>query len=253
MNEKVLYDFPTEVLDLPSKGKVYPKDHPLSSGQITIKLMTAKEEDILSSQNLIKKGLAIDSLFESIIVDKSINPNDIVLGDKNAIILATRLLGYGPEYSFNFYSSKKSETIEASIDLSKIETKDIDLDIFENKNEFEFITPLGKNRLVCKLLTHGDEKLIEKDTKALEKIYKDVSSDITTRLKYMIKSVDGNSDLGAITKYINGMLARDSKSFREYVKVISPDMNMKFIYTHDDGEVEEAPITLGVNFFWPTN
>ena len=251
MNEKV-YDFPTEVLDLPSEGKVYPKDHPLASGQIRIKLMTAKEEDILSSTNLIKKGLAIDSLFESILVD-DINPDDIVIGDKNAILLATRLLGYGPDYEFSFYSSHKGDMIEAKIDLSKIATKDVDLTGFNNKNEGIFITPMGKNKLTFKLLTHGDEKAIDKDIKALEKIYKDVSSDITTRLRYMITSVDGNSDLGHITKYINGMLARDSKAFREYVKTISPDMNMKFEYIHEDGEVEEAPITLGVSFFWPSN
>jgi hypothetical protein len=251
MNEKV-YDFPTEVLDLPSEGKVYPKDHPLSSGQIRIKLMTAKEEDILSSTNLIKKGLAIDSLFESILVD-DIKADDIVIGDKNAILLATRLLGYGPDYEFSFYSSHRGDMIDAKIDLSKIATKDVDLNGFNNKNEGTFVTPMGKNKLTFKLLTHGDEKLIDKDIKALEKIYKDVSSDITTRLRYMITSVDGNSDLGHITKYINGMLARDSKSFREYVKTISPDMNMKFEYTHEDGEVEEAPITLGVGFFWPSN
>jgi len=250
MNEKV-YDFPTEVLDLPSEGKVYPKGHPLSSGQVRIKLMTAKEEDILSSSNLIKKGLAIDSLFESILVD-DIDADDIVIGDKNAILLATRLLGYGPEYEFSFYSSHKGDMIESKIDLSKIETKNVDLSIFDNKNEFDFIAPMGKNKIKGKLLTHGDEKLIDKDIKALEKIYKDVSSDITTRLRYMITSVDGNSDLAHITKYINGMRAMDSRAFREYAKSISPDMDMKFKYTHEDGEVEEAPITLGVNFFWPS-
>jgi hypothetical protein len=250
MNEKV-YDFPTEVLDLPSQGKVYPKDNPLSSGQIRIKLMTAKEEDILSSSNLIKKGLAIDSLFESILVD-DINADDITIGDKNAILLATRLLGYGPDYEFSFYSAHKGDMIESKIDLSKIETKDVDLSIFNNKNESTFITPMGKNKLTFKLLTHGDEKLIDRDIKALQKIYKDVSSDITTRLRYMITSVDGNSDLSHITKYIAGMRAMDSRAFREYIKTISPDMNMKFEYIHEDGEVEEAPITLGVSFFWPS-
>lgn len=249
MNEKV-YDFPTEVLDLPSQGKVYPSEHPLSSGQIRIKLMTAKEEDILSSSNLIKKGLAIDTLFESILVD-GIKGDDIVIGDKNAIILATRMLGYGPEYTFEFYSSKLGDTVETTMDLSKIQTKDIDFSLFKNNNEFEFITPSG-TKLIFKLLTHGDEKLIDKDIVALQKLNKDISSDITTRLRYMIKSVDGKSDLATVNKYVNGMLARDSRAFREYIKTMSPDMNMKFEYTHEDGEVEEAPITLGVGFFWPT-
>jgi len=246
------YDFPTEVLDLPSQGLLYPKDNPLSSGQITIKLMTAKEEDILSSSNLIKKGVVLDKLFESIIVDR-VNVDDILIGDKNAIILATRLLGFGPEYEVSFYSSYSGKSISSNVDLSKVQTKEIDFSLFKNRNEFEFTTPIGKNKLTFKLLTHGDEKLIDKDIVALEKLNKDSSFEITTRLRYMIKSVDGDNSVGAINKYINGMLARDSRAFREYVKTISPDVNMIFKYTHDDGEVEEAPITMGVGFFWPSN
>ena len=251
MSEKT-YDFPTEVLDLPSKGKVYPLDNPLSSGRITIKYMTAKEEDILSNQNLIKKGVVLDKLFESIVVD-DVNIDDIVIGDKNAIVLATRLLGYGAQYPMKFYSSKLGDTLETIVDLSKVQTKEVDFSIFNNKNEFEFTTPIGKNKLVFKLLTHGDENLIEKDIAALEKFNKDGSFEITTRLRYMIKSVDDNSDLGHITKYINGMLARDSKAFRNYVKEIQPDMNMNYTYVHEDGEEEVVPITMGVNFFWPAD
>jgi hypothetical protein len=245
------YDFPTEVLDLPSEGKLYPKENPLSSGRITIKYMTAKEEDILSSTNLIKKGIVLDKLFESIIVDK-ININDITIGDKNAILLATRVLGYGPEYEFNFYSSVEEDMIETSIDLTKIKTKEVDMSLFNNKNELEYITPIGKNKIVFKILTHGDEKLIDADIEALKKVNKDVSSDITTRLRYMIKSVDGNSDMGAISKFVNNMIARDSRAFRDYAKKITPDVNMKFEYTHNNGEVEEAPISMGVGFFWPS-
>jgi hypothetical protein len=245
------YDFPTEVLDLPSKGLVYPKDHPLASGRVTIKYMTAKEEDILSSQNLIKKGIVLDKLFESIIVDK-VDAKDIVIGDKNAIILATRLLGYGPDYSMKFYSSVTGDTIQTIVDLSKVKTKEIDFSLFNNKNEFEVTTPLGKNKLTFKLLTHGDELAVEKDIQALEKLNKDGSFEITTRLRHMIKSVDGNSDISAINKYITGMLARDSKALRDYVKIISPDMDMTFEYTHNTGEKEALPITMGVNFFWPT-
>lgn len=250
--EQQKYDFPTEVLELPSKGLVYPKDHPLASGTIEIKYMTAKEEDILSNQNLIKKGVVLDKLFESIIVDKRISPNDIIIGDKNAIILATRLLGYGPEYKMSFYSSKLGSTIDTVVDLSTVKTKEVDFGLFNHKNEFEFETPSQKNKIKFKLLTHGDELAIEKDITALERLGKDVSADITTRLRYMILSVDGNSDLSTINRYINGMLARDSRAFRNYVKSISPDMDMNFTYTYDDGEEDILPITMGVNFFWPS-
>jgi len=250
MTEKV-YDFPTEVLDLPSQGKVYPLDNPLSSGQVRIKLMTAKEEDILSSSNLIKKGLAIDTLFESILLD-GVKADDIIIGDKNAILLATRMLGYGPEYDFSFYSSIKGTMIESQTDLSKVQTKEVDFSLFKNKNEFDYTTSSG-TKLTFKILTHGDEKLIDKDIAALQKINKDVSSEISTRLRYMIKSVDGKSDLATINKYVNNMLAKDSRALREYIRKISPDMNMVFEYVHDTGEVEEASITMGVGFFWPSN
>ena len=212
--------------------------------------MTAKEEDILSSSNLIKKGLAIDTLFESIIVD-GIKSDDIIIGDKNAILLATRLLGYGAEYNLQFFSSKKGETINVNFDLSTIQTKEVDFSIFKNKNEFDYTTPSG-TKLTFKILTHGDERLIDKDVEALKKINKDVSSEISTRLRYMIKSVDGKNDLATINKFVNNMLAKDSRALREHIKSMSPDMNMKFEYTHEDGEVEEAPIALGVGFFWPS-
>lgn len=249
MSEKQ-FDFPTEVIDLPSEGKVYPTDNPLSSGKVTLKYMTAKEEDILSSQNLIKKGVVLDKLFESIVVD-DIDINDITIGDKNAIILATRVLGYGPEYPMKFYSSKLNEEVDATIHLGKVSTKEVDLSVFNNKNEFEFVTPAGKNKLIFKLLTHGDEKAIEKDIAALEKFNKDASFDITTRLRYMIKSVDGNEEVGFINKFVSNMLVRDSRAFRNYVKKIQPDMDMTYVHEHEDGEREEVPITLGVNFFWP--
>ena len=249
MSEKQ-FDFPTEVIDLPSEGKVYPLDNPLSSGKVTLKYMTAKEEDILSSQNLIKKGVVLDKLFESIVVD-DIKIDDITIGDKNAIILATRVLGYGPEYPMRFYSSKLNEEVDATIHLGKVSTKEVDLSVFNNKNEFEFVTPAGKNKLIFKLLTHGDEKAIEKDIAALEKFNKDASFDITTRLRYMIKSVDGNEEVGFINKFVSNMLVRDSRAFRNYVKKIQPDMDMTYVHEHEDGEREEVPITLGVNFFWP--
>ena len=245
------YDFPTEVLDLPSGGKIYPKESPLSSGQITIKYMTAKEEDILASTNLIRKGIVLDKLFESIIVD-NVNPNDIIIGDKNAIVLATRLLVYGADYPISFYSSKTGEQIDAVVDLSKVQTKEVDTSIFNNKNEFEFILPSNGKKITFKLLTHGDELAIQKDIDALEKLNKDSSFEITTRLRHMIKSVDGNNDISAISKFVNGMLAKDSKALRNYIKSISPDVDMVFTHIHADGETEVVPITMGVGFFWPS-
>ena len=253
MSEQQKYDFPTEVIELPSKGLLYPKDHPLSAGTIEIKYMTAKEEDILASPNLIKKGIVLDKLFESIIVDKSINPNDIIIGDKNAIVLATRLLGYGSEYTMRFYSKVLNEAVETTVDLSNVKIKEVDNSVFKNQNRFEFETPAGKNKLVFKILTHGDETAIERDIQAIEKINKDASIDITTRLRYMIVSVDGKDDIGTISRYVQNMLVRDTRAFRDYVKTITPDVDMTVEYEHEDGTLEVVPITMGVTFFWPSS
>ena len=122
MAENKKYDFPTEVITLPSQGKCYSENHPLAKGEIEIMYMTSKEEEILASQNLIKKGVVLDMLFESIIADKSISPDDIIIGDKNAIVLATRILGYGPEYKIEF-TGEDGEKEQISIDLSKVQTK----------------------------------------------------------------------------------------------------------------------------------
>ena len=104
------YEFPTEIIDLPSKGKVYPQGHPLSKGTIEIKYMTAKEEDILASQNLIRKGVVLDKLFESVVVQEGVQTGDILIGDKNAILLATRILGYGAQYDVEVNDPFTGET-----------------------------------------------------------------------------------------------------------------------------------------------
>lgn len=257
---KKQYEFPTELIDLPSQGKCYPSSNPLSKGQIYIKYMTAKEEDILASQNLIRKGVVLDKLFESIVVD-DVNINDILIGDKNAILLATRVLGYGADYLAEVTDPSGGGKQEVNINLAKIQIKDVDILTLNSENRYEFELPISKKKIVFKLLTHGDEINITAETQALERLKKgnknDVSAsqDVTTRLRYMILSVDGNTDRGYINKWIiNEFLARDNRSFREYVKKISPDLDLTFEFVSDiTGESEVMSIPFGINFFYPSN
>ena len=247
------YDFPTEVISLPSQGKCYPEGNPLSSGQIEIKYMTAKEEEILASQNLIRKGVVLDKLFESIIVDKSINVDDILIGDKNAIMLATRILGYGSQYKIQI-EGELGDKNEISVDLGKVQTKEIDLDKLNRENRYTFTTKSG-TVLEYKLLSHGDEKKIDADVKALERLTKGgTSSELTTRYRFMITSVDGATDTKSITDFINNrFLTIDTRAFREEVRKIQPDVNMEFEYEDPQtGEMEVRPIPMGVGFFWPS-
>jgi hypothetical protein len=246
------YDFPTEVISLPSKGLVYPESNPLSSGQLEIKYMTAREEEILASQNLIKKGVVLDKLFESIIVDTRVNIDDIIIGDKNAIMLATRILGYGAEYKIEIMN-ELDEKNEFIVDLGKIQTKEIDESLLNRENKYKFTTSNG-TIIEYRLLTHGDEKKIDADIKALQRLNKGTSSELTTRYRYMILSVNGKTDTGSITSFINNQfLTRDTRAFRDSVKKIQPDVKMEFEYEDPrTGETEVRPIPMGVGFFWPS-
>lgn len=251
------FEFPTEVITLPSKGLIYPKSNPLSNGSVEIKYMTAREEDILASQNLIKKGVVLDKLFESVVVSPGVNVNDISVGDKNAILLATRILGYGADYNVEVTDPFTGEQQKVVIDLSKISTKEIDDSLLNSENRYDFELPLSKKKIKFKLLTHKDEIDINAEIQALNRLVKGdnvVSQDVSTRLRYMIQEVEGNTDRGFINNYVkNNLLARESKALREYVKTISPDLNLKYEFVSDiTGETEALDIPFGVGFFYPT-
>ena len=120
------HKFPTEVIDLPSEGKVYPKDSPLSSGKLELKYMTTREEDILMSENLIKKGVVIDKLLDSLIITKGVKQEDLILGDKNAVLVASRILAYGPEYTVEITNpNNPDEKIQHTFDLSTCPVKEL--------------------------------------------------------------------------------------------------------------------------------
>ena len=242
------FKFPTETVDLPSKGYLYVEGHPLSSGKVEIKYMTAKEEDILTSQNLIQQGTVIDTLLQAVIMDKTINVNDLLIGDKNAIMVAARILGYGKEYEFE-YEGKEQE-----VDLSKLNPKKIDFKkMTRGVNEFSFELPTSKRTITFKLLTGNDESKINKEVIARQKISKDLSSQLTTRFKHMILSVDGNTEQSYIINFVeNEFLSRDSLAFRQYINDITPDMDMTVKVTNSSGEEIEVTIPVTLRFFWPT-
>ena len=248
--------FPTEVVDLPSKGLLYSKDSPLSSGNIELKYMTAKEEDILTSRNLIQKGIVLDRLLESIIVDENVSLNDLLLGDKNAIMIATRILGYGKDYTVQLTDPSTGDKQEETFDLTKVGDKKIDYKLFKcGKNEFEFDLPASKVKIMFRLLTHKEEKEIDVELKAHKKFTKDtgVTAEITTRLKKAIVSVNGDASQKRVNEFVeNELLSRDSLSFREYLIKITPDVDMSFTFTSDQtGEDTTMDIPLDVEFFWP--
>ncbi len=237
-------NFPTEIVDLPSKGLLYPEGHPLASGTVEMKYMTAKEEDILTNQGFIERGVVIDKLLQSLIVTK-FNYDDLLVGDKNAILIAARVLGYGKDYEFNYQGQTEN------VDLSLVENKVFDESLFaDRKNEFKYELPSTGNVITFKLLTHGDEQKIQQEVRGLKKINKDSSPELSTRLKHMILSVNGANDSKSIRDFVdNHFLARDSRAFRKFVADMQPDVDLKFY--PENGPSGGVDIPIGVSFFWP--
>ena len=239
--------FPAEEVTLPSKGLLYPKDSPLSKGVIEMKYMTAREEDILTNQNLIANGTVIDKLLQSLIVTK-FNYEDLLVGDKNAILIAARILGYGADYTFNYRGE------EISVDLTTLKDKLMDKSlVIEGKNEFSFTLPTSKREVIFKLITHGDETKITQEIKGLKKINgKNSSNDLTTRMKYMMISVDNNRESKFIRDFIdNEFLARDARELRKYIRKIQPDVDLSHEHEDGNGNTITIDIPVGVRFFWP--
>ena len=237
--------FPTEIIDLPSKGLLYPKESPLSSGKIEMKYMTAKEEDILTNQNYINRGIVIDKLIQALIVDKSIKYGELLTGDKNVLLVAARILGYGETYEFTYQGENHT------VDLSKLDNKVIDESLFEaGKNEFTYTLPTLNKSITFKILTHQDDMDIDRELKGLQKINKDSNPEMTTRLKYIIQSVDGKQDQKTIRDFVdNEFLARDARAFRNYYASIQPDLDLTFY--PENGPEEGVDIPIGINFLWP--
>ena len=238
------FSMPTEMVELPSKGLVYPETSPLSSGKVEMKYMTAKEEDILTNQSYIQKGTVLDELIKSLIVTPNVKYEDMIVGDKNALLVAARVLGYGKDYTFTYGGE------EQTVDLSTIENKILLDHLYtQGKNEFEYTLPSTGVKITFKLLTSNDEKKISAELEGLKKINKNASPELSTRLKYMITSVEGDTDSKTIREFVdNNLLARDSRAFREYVKEVQPDVDLTFF---PEGKNTKVDLPIGLNFFWP--
>ena len=259
------YKFPTEIVDLPSKGLIYPKENPLSTGKVEMKYMTAKEEDILTTQSYIKDGSVLDRLFQSLIVSNGdgapIKYTDLTTGDKNSIMIAARVLGYGKDYKVEIQDPFSDNKQEEVIDLTQFEAVEYEgsAQIELHKNEFEYVLPKSQRKITFMAMTESKERKVKHQIKDLERKQrklKDVTSrELTTRLKNMILSVDGESDTSTIINFVdNELFAMDSQSLRNYINEVVPDMNLNYEFVSEEtGERREMLLPMDVTFFWPSS
>lgn len=247
--------FPTEVINLPSKGWFYPEDNPLSSGTLELKMMTAREEDILTSKNLIQKNIVLDKLLESVIINKAIKPEDMLICDRNAAFFAIRRLAYGDQYEAMVTCGRCGKENPISIDIGKMDNRPFDFDKYpKGENNFQFKLPFSGREVTFRLMAKKDEDAIETELTGMAKISKDFTKEITTRLSHVITSVDGNSERVVIRKFVNNELtSKDSLALRKHIRETMPDIDTRFLFNCPDCGLERLEDTpMGVSFFWPT-
>tara|TARA_R100001086_G_scaffold232973_1_gene154477 strand:- start:636 stop:1463 length:828 start_codon:yes stop_codon:yes gene_type:complete len=237
---------PTEIVDIPSKGEYYPPGHPLCGvDSIEIKHLTAKEEDILTSQSLIKKGLAINKVLESIIVDKRIKVDDLLIGDKNALIVASRVYGYGSDYNVNLSCPSCGHDFQTNVDLHEFKPKVIDLGSqIEKTSNNTFVITLPKSEFVLefRLLTSKDEEMISKESK----------KGTTGLLKLIIVSINGQSDGFYIDRALQALPILDASILKKIYASVMPDVDMSCqIECPSCGEESKMEVPLTAEFFWP--
>jgi predicted RNA-binding Zn-ribbon protein involved in translation (DUF1610 family) len=246
-------DIPTEEIELPSQGRYYPEGHPLSTGKIILRYPTAKDEDTLTSRNLIQKGTVVDVFLKSLVVDKTINLDDMLLGDKNALVIASRIMAYGKEYPVEVKCPSCGAMNTINIDISELQPKEIEGFEKISGNEFEIALPASKANIRFKILSQHDDKEVDSILKQTKKsISMQTSPEITTRLRVAILSINGNEDRMEIKRFVDSMLTLDSKALRDEIGRLSPDIEMNFPFQCEEcGYEERMNMPLGINFFWP--
>tara|TARA_R100000008_G_scaffold16641_1_gene8241 strand:+ start:1178 stop:2032 length:855 start_codon:yes stop_codon:yes gene_type:complete len=255
--ESFSFVVPTEFVELPSKGLYYPEGHPLYNEEtIEIKHMTAKEEDMLTSRALLKKGIALERLLASIIVDKRINPNSLLVGDRNAVLIAARISGYGSEYATKISCPQCAATVEHTFYLHELQTKETEsastLGVTSNGDgTFDTVLPKLGAQVTFRLLSGADEKSFMAQIESARKRNR-AENTVTTQLSHMIIAVNGDDSSGLITELIQNMPSMDSRHLRLAYRLSTPDIDMSQHFSCNEcGYEQEMEVPLTADFFWP--
>jgi|TARA_R110000824_G_scaffold31089_16_gene101594 hypothetical protein len=255
-NQQFAYVLPTEFVDIPSEGKFYPPEHPLhEQTSIEIRYMTAKEEDILTSQALLKKGVALDHLLRNILVDSTIKPESLLIGDKNALLISSRITGFGPDYSVAVTCAICGANDKETFDLEtaqQVKQSELPEGVSHVKGTTFFtVLPKTQANVEFGLLTGADEKRVIQLSEMKRK-KKLPETPFTDQLRLIISSVNGSSRPEHINQFIETLPTLDGRHLRKVFTSVSPDINLKCEYTCDVcAHTEEVDLPLTAEFFWP--
>jgi hypothetical protein len=254
MKDDFNFEIPVESVPLPSCGVTYTTDSSLSHQEtIDIKAMTAKEEDILTSRSLIKKGTVITHLLRSCIVDKSVDPDEMLSGDRNALMTAVRITGYGSDYNVEVDCPACGERSKQAFDLASLPIKRLNIaPVADGANLFEFDLPLTKKSIRFKFLTGADEAELAVIQERKKKQGLTAENLVTQRLMFSITAIDGITDKTKISMFCRHMPARDSLALRKYIDKHEPGIDMKsWMDCPSCLEHSEVRLPIGAAFFWP--
>ena len=256
MKEEFGWEVPYELVPIPSRGIIYNPDSDLYGLEsVQIKAMTAKEEDILASQALLKEGTVVTNLIRSSVINAKFDPADMISGDRNALMVSIRITGYGPEYPYTIQCEKCDYSNKAIAKLDNLGIKRLDIPPIENgKNEFEFTLPVTKKKITFKFLTDRDDKDRKASAKfASRHLETKVENNITSFLEYSILSIDGIRDKNKIKHFVMNMPAFDSKALRKFINENEPGMDMSHSFECKNcGHINETKLPITSEFFWPS-
>lgn len=247
-------EIPVESVPLPSRGIIYKTEGALFGQEtLDIKPMTAKEEDILTSRAYIKNGTVISKLIGSCLTDKSIDPDDLISGDRNALLIALRITGYGADYELEIACPECTKSSKNTFDLSTLPIKRLTVDPVEiGVNEFEVVLPVTKKSVKVKFLTGKDEREMMVISERKKKSGFNTESAVTDRLNRSILAVGDITDKNKISMFVKNMPVRDSLALRKFLDNHEPGVDMKShmtcIHCHEESEVD---LPIGASFFWP--
>jgi hypothetical protein len=254
--QKFGFDLVVHSVPLPSRGLVYPPEVLGGAEEIDIKAMSAREEDILMNQNFLNKGTVITELIKSCVMDKRIDVNSLISGDRNALMVAVRITGYTAEYTPQITCAGCQSKQDFVVDLQSLKIKELDLEhlqqVAPGQNAFNFTLPTIKKVVTFKFLTGQDEERILQDIQAKKKRGITAESPVTTKLMNSILAVDGNTDRNFINQFCQLIPAMDSLAFRKEIDENEPTIDMKTEFNCPNcGYQEVLGIPIGASFFWP--
>ncbi len=257
-NNDFSFIVPTEIIDLPSKGTLYPQGHPLhGKDTIEIKQMTAKEEDMLTSRSLLQKGVALDRVLSSIIIDKSINADTLLVGDRNALIIAARISAYGNEYNTKVTCPACGTVQEYNFDLNQQNVysgSDVEEFVTDTATDGIFTTKLPRTGLNIgfRVLTGADERRLIEGVEMDRKNKKVHERNVTRQLLNMIVSVNDNTTNEAVNYVVENLPSVDVRHLRQAYKAASPNVDLtQHFECNNCGHEQDMEVPLNADFFWP--